>query len=185
MAEGPRATIRHGSIDRLASSASDGNAVGIREVMIRQHRRSMDREAGTGGRVVAIGLVLALLSMPVNYHAGTDRAHPHSFVQFLQDAASGSMNHHLVRGESAGEHAAHPAADAPDRATASSAPIGAPVLDQLGPANERASALGLALLAALLLWSVVRSRIQAAELVLRGRSVRPASPPPKCRGSHI
>ena len=147
--------------------------------MVGRIRRLIGSEAGLGGRVVAIGLVLALLTMPVNYRAGTDRAHPHSFVQFLIDASHGSMNHHLVRAEPTSVHAAHAAVETPTRPLVGSTPIGAPAFDQLGPANERFSVLGLALLAALVIWAATRANVEATELTLHGRSLRPASPPPR------
>src|SRR5688572_22851490 len=99
-------------------------------------------------RTCAISLLgLALLATPVSYRAGTDIAHAHSFLHFLSDAASGSMDHH--RRWNAHHAAAHgqPRAETPRRVSA--APPGTPVIEPFRGALERATAIGLALLAAL------------------------------------
>lgn len=144
-----------------------------------KHRRnnSGPGETRIGRRLAGFGLVLALLTMPVSYRGGSDLAHPHSFVQFLVDAAAGSMNHHVDK--SLVGNAGHAGAGTHERVSWSTAPSGVPVLDQLGPANERASALGIALVAVLLLWAAGRVSIVKSETPLVGLAPRPTPPPPK------
>jgi hypothetical protein len=128
-----------------------------------------------GRRLVAFGLAFALLTMPVSYRAGTDVAHPHSFIQFLSEAAAGSMNHHLQSGGGYGE------VSTPAPVSINAAPPGVPALDQLGPVNERSSALAIGLLAAWLAWAVASLAVPVGELKLVGIVPGPPKPPPELR----
>jgi hypothetical protein len=121
-------------------------------------------------------LALTLLTTPVSYRAGTETAHPHSFAQFLSDAADGTMDHH----RRSGEHRQHVASEGTDETSVvSTGPPGVPTLDKLGPANERASALGLALLLALFVFASGRAMSFECGGRLVGLVVRPPAPPPR------
>lgn len=111
----------------------------------RPHRTS---SAASGWRRFAISLLgLALVTTPVSYRAGADVAHAHSFIHFLSDAASGSMDHHRRSSARPGTGHRQPHAETPRRFSA--APLGSPVIEPFRGAIERTTAIGLVLLAAL------------------------------------
>ena len=147
--------------------------------MTGRSRQDTVEKSSAGRRLAALGLVFALLTMPVSYRAGTEVAHPHSFLHFLSDAAAGSMNHHLQLAGGQAEVAVR------SPISLSAASIGAPMLDQLGPVNERISALGIALFAAWLSWAATRSVRSGSESRLTGLAPRPPAPPPRFFGSAV
>lgn len=45
-------------------------------------------------RLVGLLLALSLVSPPITYRAGAETSHPHTFIEFLSEARSGSFDHH-------------------------------------------------------------------------------------------
>jgi hypothetical protein len=132
-------------------------------------------------RLVLSFLALALLSTPVSYRGGSDVAHAHSFLHFLSDAATGSLDHH--RRWAADETARHGEHDRAESATfVVPAPAGVPGIEALGPASERASAIGLAMLLLAAMIAGGLPLILSRSGMVIGRGLRPPVPPPRISG---
>jgi hypothetical protein len=122
-------------------------------------------------------LALALMTTPVSYKAGTDTTHPHAFVQFLVEAAAGTMDHH--RTWSHDGHEAHEAARSGEASYVASASSGQPAFDQVTPPYERASGLAISLLLASFVVATGSLLTARRSNRLVGFVVRPPSPPPR------
>lgn len=127
--------------------------------------------------LVAIA-VWGLVSMPVTYTGGASLPHPHSFLQFVREAETGTMSHHSTpASESMPDHAAM--GHAIPRPMSDEAVENAPLISPPSFGIERlviASAIQPALAVSLF---VLFAAIWLAAIRLTGRAVSPLIPPPR------
>lgn len=133
------------------------------------------------GPAMAIRRHHALSARPADHAGLVSRRHgqcpAHSFVHFLSDAVSGSMDHHRRWETIQAPSHDQARADAPHRL--SSAPPGVPSIEPFRGALERASAFGLVLLLALAFFAGSKPLPNSDSRKLTGFDVRPPVPPPR------
>ncbi|MGH2547830.1 MAG: hypothetical protein ACRDHN_00445 [Thermomicrobiales bacterium] len=122
--------------------------------------------------------VWGLVSMPVTYTGGASLPHPHSYLQFVREAETGTMSHHnLPKTESAPDHAGMGHAN--PRPKSDQTVENAPLISPPSFGIERlvlASAVQPALVVSLF---VLFAAIWLAAVRLTGRVISPLIPPPR------
>ncbi len=131
-------------------------------------------------RLVAIGAVLGICMMPVEYRGGAQTAHAHALFQLFSDAAHGSLDHHgntfRTLPDRASDVRSQQRAMLADASRAES-----PALQAPPPPIEQPLAVVALVVAALALTSGHRVAACLVDASLVGRTVRPTAPPPRLR----
>jgi hypothetical protein len=116
--------------------------------------------------------------MPVTYTGGMSLPHPHSFVQFLREAETGTMSHHAMPDmeETAVEHEAMDHAPAPmDDEAVGQTPLTSPPsygIERISLISAVQPTLAASLFVLLaLIWPALNR--------LNGRVISPLIPPPR------
>jgi hypothetical protein len=123
--------------------------------------------------------IWGLFAMPVTYTGGMSLPHPHSFVQFLREAETGTMSHHAIPDmeETAVEHEAmdhHPAPMSGDEAVEQT-----PLTSPPSYGIERISLISATQPALAANLFVVLALVWPALARLNGRVIAPLIPPPR------
>lgn len=131
-------------------------------------------------------MLLAILTMPVSYRAGTDEAHPHTIYQGIVDAVFGPHHHPEPSAPAAGAASPFVAAGVPlGTAAVDGDPVaagGPDVPQRLGlsnPIDARAPILALGALIAILLAGRVTRLDQSSLAIPRGAVPSLEPPPPR------
>ena len=126
--------------------------------------------------------IWGLFAMPVTYTGGASLPHPHSFVQFLREAETGTMGHHAMPDteETAVDHEAMD--NDPVQLKGDEAVENTPLISPVSYGIERISLLSVVQpgLAASIFVVFSMSWLAATRLV--GRVVLPLIPPPRANG---
>ena len=134
--------------------------------------------------VFALTVIVLLAAVPVHYRGGAALSHPHALFQIWADGGHGLIHHASVLN---GHAASIPAADRANVDPPSvfvAAPHGSPALTALTVFAEKAAAIGMMVLAVLLLL-VGRSDLPGTTADrLVGVTCRPLHPPPRWTPSH-
>ncbi len=136
-------------------------------------------------RLVAIGAVLGICMMPVEYRGGAQTAHAHALFQLFSDAAHGSLDHHgntfRTLPDRASDVRSQQRAMLADASRAESPALQAPPPPIEQPLAVVALVVAALVVAALALTSGHRVAACLVDASLVGRTVRPTAPPPRLR----
>lgn len=128
--------------------------------------------------------VWGLFAMPVTYTGGASLPHPHSFVQFLREAESGTMSHHAMPDMEETAIDREAMEHAPLRPAGDEAVNDSPLLSPLSYGIDRIALLGLAQPGLAAGIFVTFAAIWLAAIRLTGRVISPLIPPPRNHGEN-
>lgn len=123
--------------------------------------------------------IWGLFAMPVTYTGGASLPHPHSFVQFLREAETGTMGHHAMPDmeETAIDHEAM--GHAPVQPAGGESVERSPLMSPISYGIERISLLTVVQPALTASLFVEFAMVWLAAIRLAGRVVSPLIPPPR------
>jgi hypothetical protein len=125
--------------------------------------------------------LIALLMLPTELRAGTERPHPHSLFQLLIDASDGKIDHHAVDGPDVVNHHGGHAHEAQAMASESRQPD-LPVYSDIIAVSASLAALAT-IVALLSVPAPAVVRIQLSARAWRDRIPALEPPPPRCAGA--